>query len=120
MPDEQRRFTRVPFDMKVTVERENERYQVEVINLSLKGMLLRFETPPPFSIGDWCRIQMDLLESGPLLEFKAEMVHNAAHVAGFKFIQMDVDSMSHLRRIVEFNLGDGDQVLEELTFLSPP
>ena len=118
--EEHRHFSRVPFEMKVTVEREGDRFQVELINLSLKGMLLRFTQHHPFTIGDWCRIELDLLDSGLLLEFKGEMVHCAGNEAGFKFVQMDVDTMTHLRKIIELNLGDGDHVSEELSFFVKP
>jgi len=48
--------------------------------------------------------------------FHAELVHLNANNFGFKFLDTDVDTMTHLRNLLGYNTGNPDQITHEFHF----
>ena len=46
------------------------------------------------------------------------VVHVEDHETGLQCNAIDIDSVTHLRRLVELNLGDSEQLNKELSQLS--
>ena len=46
------------------------------------------------------------------------VVHETDNETGLQCNAIDIDSVTHLRRLVELNLGDSDQLNKELSQLS--
>ena len=49
-----------------------------------------------------------------------EVVHKTSHHLGLRSLHIDVESISHLRRIIELNLGDAELLNRELEMLIQP
>jgi hypothetical protein len=45
-------------------------------------------------------------------------VHRELNYVGFRFELIDAESMAHLRRLLELNTGQADEIGHELSFLS--
>ena len=66
---------------------------------------------------------MDFLKDGHFpsseitLTFNAELVHNHQNKLGLKFWSTDINTMTHLRRLLELNVADYDAITHELSFL---
>lgn len=116
MTEERRRFTRIKFDAECTVEVENSSSSVELVDLSLKGALISSSSPLPVTIGDCYLLTMKLFQSDILLKFKSRLVHTRKNrYYGFEFISENIETMSHLRRLIELNVGDEERFYRELT-----
>ena len=114
--EDRRQFSRVTFNAEVTLSQGAERWPVQLIDISLKGVLI--ETPidwqPDFSkpfaitltLSDETHIDMDLLWR-----------HSHQGLSGFECKRIDIDSITHLRRLVELNLGDSRLLERELAAL---
>lgn len=114
---EQRHFQRVPFATSSTVAFRGERHDAEVVDISLKGALLNLPVLPEVQRGDVCTVAIALSNSDIVIEFEAEVAHLRAPLLGVKLLKIDIDSMIHLRNIVELNTANPDQVRKELSFL---
>jgi hypothetical protein len=112
---DRRRFTRIPFTARVRIEGPGGTWAVELLDLSLKGALAgRPEDWPADAAGRYrlC-IELDRSE-GPEISMDTTPVHVQRDRIGFRCERIDLTSASHLRRLVELNLGDPALLEREL------
>lgn len=114
MSSDKRRFSRVPFAATTLMVSGGRSVAAELLNISLNGVLLRFATMPELDPETPYEIRFRLADGQTELVFKALPVHRQAPSVGFRFIEMDLDTVAHLRRLMELNLGDGDAVTQEM------
>lgn len=120
--EEHRRFRRIEFVDAVQVVSddvdgsEQHNWQAHCIDISMRGMLL--EVPEAFScsIGTPCEVQL-MLSEDVIIEMPCTLVHTEGQRAGFRAETMSLDSMTNLRRLLELNLANNDEVERELTVL---
>lgn len=112
-----RHFTRIKFETNARIEFNHAIYKVELLDISLKGALIHSEKPTPMKTGDCCILRIHLPSSSINLVFNALLVHLDQNNLGFKFTGEDSDTMTHLRRLLELNIGDFEKVTHELHFL---
>lgn len=115
---DRRRFTRIQFDADTRLSFAGQTFDVQLIDISFKGLLLRSDSDLPCTVGDTCTIHVTLGEN--LLQFPAALTHKEDGQYGFRTDQLDIDTATHLRRLVELNLGDEALFERELEQLLPP
>ncbi|MCK5830097.1 MAG: PilZ domain-containing protein [Methylococcales bacterium] len=114
---DKRHFHRIFYNADITLSNESTIINCKLIDISLKGCLLRFDT-------DWSEPLEDLYTLSLTLsdEVSITMQASVAHVistdVGFKCEHIDIDSISQLRRLVELNLGDSHLLERDLIALS--
>lgn len=118
--EERRKFSRVKFIADVEVAIDNQLFPGELIDISLNGALFRAKGSIKMERGDVCELKFYLPSTDLTLKFNAQLVHDHQRQFGFKFISEDVETMTHLRRLIELNVGDAELVSHELTFLGAP
>lgn len=114
--DEKRYFSRINFTANSLVEFNDKVYEGELLDISLKGALLRFHDTVPLKTHDRCEIRINLHASDITLVFDAALTHIHQKNMGFKFLGEDVDTMTHLRNLLSHNVGDYDKITKELNF----
>lgn len=116
-PNERRRFQRVAFAAKTRLEQGALQWPTRLIDVSLKGLLL--ETPKPFAGATEASFTAQI-ELGPQLyiEMQLRLSHQTPEALGFVCTHIDIDSITHLRRLLELNLGDAELLERELSALS--
>ena len=114
MTNNQRRFSRVPFDSICHIVSGDMRLQAPLIDISLKGVLVHRPPQADFSVGQTCNLEIDLGESGMTIRLSGTLTHVAEDRLGFQLVNIDLDSMIHLRRLMELNMGDASLVEREL------
>jgi hypothetical protein len=104
--DNRRRFSRIPFQRSAELVLGTDRVPVEVIDVSLNGALL--QVPPGFAgrRGQPCSLNIRLEPSESYIRMVGEMAHVEPGRVGLRREEIDLESMAHLRRLVELNLGD--------------
>lgn len=114
--NERRRFHRFAFDAPTEITQNARRWEVELHDVSLKGLLVK--RPPDWN-GDPNQPFEALLELGGGAQVKMEVVLTRTQddLLGFVCRHIDLDSISHLRRLVELNLGDESLLERELAAL---
>ena len=119
---EKRRFTRIPFDAEIRITHPvtGTAYEVQLLDISLKGAL----TTLPFSwqpeAGNTYLLELTLAASDTDIKLcmEASLVHTENGHLGFQYQQMDLDTATHLHRLIELNLGDEKLMERELAELA--
>ncbi len=114
--DEKRYFTRINFKAHSQIEFDNNTYEGDLLDISLRGALLSFKDPVPLKKKDCCTLIIHLHSSDIKLIFEAELTHIHENNMGFKFLGEDVGTMTHLRNLLSLNVGDYDKITDELDF----
>ncbi len=114
--DDKRYFSRINFTAKSQIDIDDKVYSGELLDLSLRGALLKFEEQISAKMNDRCTLTINLHSSDIKLIFDAELVHIRENNLGFKFIREDVGTMTHLRNLLSLNVGDYDKITNELDF----
>ena len=114
--EEQRRFTRIAFDAAAVLACGNRTWNSELIDLSLKGALIGKPADWHGSDGDRCRLMLTLDDDTSIYMDVTVARVDDQHV-GLACHDIDLDSITHLRRLVELNLGDAALLERELMAL---
>ncbi len=114
--DERRRFTRVQFDTAATLAQKESVFHTHVLDISLNGVLL--ETPQNYKIdaNQHAEIVIFLNESTEI-QMTVSLAHSTSKYLGFHCESIDVDSIAHLRRLIELNIdlpNASERILDEL------
>ncbi|MDH5394671.1 MAG: PilZ domain-containing protein [Gammaproteobacteria bacterium] len=119
MSTEQRHFTRIPFNTIATVihSRTAQKFNAELIDISLKGLLIAKPDNWSFHNGDHFTVHIQLAKNEIEINLAVIAVHSENNHIGLKTEHMDLDSATHLHRLVELNLGDESLLERELSEL---
>jgi len=109
-----RHFRRIPFEAEVTLKADEETCTGQLFDVSLKGAMVGTETPLPFNLGAQCSLCIVLPGTPISLNFQAELVHQEELCYGFKFISENLETLTHLRKLIELNTGDAEATRSEL------
>lgn len=115
---DKRRFTRVPFSVPVQLVSADGSWQCQLLDISLKGILTTLPKHWRGGIGGHYLVELPLENSGICIRMEVTVSHIEEDHAGFRCEHIDLESISHLRRLVELNIGDAtilDRELNELT-----
>ncbi|HYQ54951.1 MAG TPA: PilZ domain-containing protein [Pseudomonas sp.] len=111
--DERRRFQRIEFDAPAELRQGNRRWPAKLIDLSLKGLLIeRPKSWDPDPTQDFDAIIH--LDRATRVQMQVELRHEEPSRLGFVCLFIDVESMTHLHRLVELNLADSTEMMREL------
>ncbi len=115
--NEKRHFHRIFYKAEANLYADRRTWDCEVLDLSLNGCLLHFTSPLDKHPEDRYTLKLRLSDD---IEIKMELkiAHILENDAGFKCVQIDIDSISQLRRLVELNIGDSDILERDLSSLS--
>ena len=113
-----RRFSRVNFKGKAHLEIGSHSCATEVLDLSLKGALIKKPADWPRSLPKIMELRISLNDFPVELIMEVSVAHQSAKTVGLHCEKIDIDSVSHLRRLLELNLGDAELLSRELTELS--
>lgn len=111
---ERRRFTRINFDAKTELKNAESTYSVALVDVSFNGILVKSDTPLALEIGDQVEATIHLLGDDIAIRTPATLAHRREQEYGFLIENLDIDSLTLLRRLVELNLGDETLLEREL------
>ncbi len=117
---EQRHFTRIPFDAKIRIlpTNNNQNWGGQLLDISLNGALVTRADNWPAKIGDQIKLELQLGEDTDThLHMDATIAHIEDNRVGLHCLQMDLDTATHLHRLLELNLGDPELLKRELSEL---
>jgi hypothetical protein len=120
--EEHRRFKRIEFVDNVQIVSDDvdgtvmSSWQARCIDISMRGMLLEVPEQFPCVVGTPYEVLLQLSED-VLIEMPCTLVHIQGRNIGFRAEMMSLDSITSLRRLLELNLADNDEVERELGVL---
>jgi len=112
--DERRRFSRVGLAVPAALEMAPAPSSCVLRDVSLKGALI--EVPPELeiAIGQPCTLVIPLDAEEVTIRMEGQVAHREGALVGIRCGTIDLESIMHLRRLLELNLGDGELVRREL------
>ena len=114
-----RRFSRIPFETQAHINTANgeQHLNCDVIDISLNGILIAKPEGWCGQLNDNYHIDLLLGDAQLVIKMDATTAHIDEKTVGFTCQSIDLDSITHLRRLIELNLGDSDLLHRELSAL---
>ncbi|MBL7004431.1 MAG: PilZ domain-containing protein [Gammaproteobacteria bacterium] len=117
MTEEKRSFHRISFDANATLTEHDNSWDSQVIDICLKGILIKRPEHFDAVIGDKVNINICLIKNDIEINMDANIVHVDEDHLGLESTYLDTESSVHLVRLVELNLGDSELLQRELAEL---
>ena len=110
---DRRRFKRIAFDAKTELSQGEYIWPVKLIDLSLKGLLI--EKPEPWLGNPEWHFLVDIhLTEDAAIKMDVQLAHDDNGQLGFVCKHISLESIERLRRLIELNLGDPEELEREL------
>jgi len=115
--NERRKFTRIPFEASVTLSNQEGSWTAKLLDISLNGALI--SQPHNWKPGTSATFLLDINAPDDVFDIRMEttITHTGESNIGLQCDHIDIDSVSHLRRLVELNVGNEDILNRELSTL---
>lgn len=113
---EQRRHTRIRFTGTASLSNGAGHWEGALLDISLKGALMQRPADWRDQPGDRFVLTLSL-DDDSQISMQVTLAHASTTRLGLHCDHIDLDSISHLKRLVELNLGDPAQLQRELGLL---
>jgi len=113
---EKRHYRRIPFIAEVIMSKDGRDWSSVLLDISLKGMLV--DSPSEIKPDTDAVYGIELvLGEDVSINMEAKISHvNDSHW-GMQWDNIDIEGLSHLRRLLELNLSDSDEMHREIAEL---
>ena len=115
--EERRNFSRIALDRSASLEVGGGNTACELIDISLRGALVRVPAKLRAEAGQECTLTVQLDLGAVLVRMRGAVAHRGDRTVGVRCADIDLDSIAHLRRLLEVNLGDDRLLHRELAAL---
>ena len=105
-----------PLQLKLKLIAIQKNITGNLLDISLQGALIHGKGTIPLEKGNICALSIRLLDSEITLQFDVNLVHLEENKFGFRFIGEDTETMIHLRRLLELNIGSSEAIDKEISF----
>jgi PilZ domain len=112
-PKDRRLFSRIHFDAWAELRQGERHWHAAVLDLSLKGLLVREPEGWQLDVDQPVRAAIQLANQATI-QMTVRLRHSGNGQIGFECEFIDLDSISNLRRLVELNLGDPELLERQL------
>lgn len=110
-----RQFTRVPFEAAVVLSTFPGKHDCQLVDISLKGALVERTLPWDTKVGEPCSLLIKLAGDGTSIQMVGDVAHVEQNRLGIRCADIDLESITVLRRLLELNLGDEEALHREIT-----
>lgn len=118
---EKRKFSRITFTGKCSLNEENSGtmkiWQTKLLDISLKGALVLRPDFWDYTENQPIQLHLGLEGSDIILECAGIICHQEKERLGVKFLALDLESISHLKRLIQLNLADESLLNREISQL---
>ncbi len=102
---EKRHFTRIAFDARARLLQGESDWSTQLLDISMKGALVAQPEGAQLEKGQPVSLYLLLSDDETEIRMDGQVAHQEQGHLGIVCNHIDVDSASHLRRIVELNTG---------------
>lgn len=116
---ERRRHARITFNAAAELVSADHRAATQIFDLSLKGALVQLpENWPEQDKSALLVIRLAGIDE--VITMQVSIAHRLPTHLGLYCHHIDIDSITHLRRLIELNIGEESLLQRELSELLPP
>lgn len=116
-PPQRRNFSRIQFQGRARLSVDDQELDCEVVDLSLHGALVAVAAQAALQPGQRCLLEIKLDDGATVVRMEGDIVHREHGRIGLVCREIDLDSMTHLRRLLALNLGDAELLHREFSAL---
>jgi hypothetical protein len=114
---ERRKFSRVLFNAHVELAQHEFHWRASLLDISLKGILIQQPLPEHIDPEQPILVKV-ILSDCASIAMTVHVAHEHLNQTGLRCVSIDIDSVTHLRRLIELNLGDTAAAERELSELA--
>jgi hypothetical protein len=112
-----RQFIRIPFSADVRLQVPEHTFTVQLVDIALKGALVQCKTDHAFTLQGKCRLLLPMAENGDGIVMVGHIAHLQNDLVGIECSDIDVTSLTRLRRLIELNCGDANLMHRDIRHL---
>lgn len=116
---EKRRHQRIRFLHHAWLNLADSRYPCQLIDISLRGAMVQVENRRPLLENSPASLTLEL-ENATQITLQGHIAHYSENQIGLAAEKIDLESLSHLRRLLELHLANSTLLLRELSELALP
>lgn len=118
---ERRQFSRIHFQSSCSLIFNNTvadpDLTASLVDISFNGALLAISLEAPNLDRQPVEMQLSLEGSDVELLLKGTVCHQQQQLLGIQFTKIDIETMAHLKRLIELNSGDSENMHREFAQL---
>jgi hypothetical protein len=115
---ERRQFWRARFQAPAQLSLADGVHSAELLDISLKGALLELPADTTAALDEQCQLRLELGNGDEAIVMQTTVTHvDSGRRVGLRCDAVDLDSITHLRRLVQLNAGDEALLDRELKAL---
>lgn len=115
---QRRQYARIQFSTGARLLVADREFRCAVHDVSLRGALLAFDGKPPFiEAGTPCLLEIRLGDNSATIRMEGVPAYLKGSCLGLACKEIDLDSITHLRRLLALNLGNADLLEREFSVL---
>lgn len=114
--NERRQYQRIPFIADVLLRHNDQQWSCGLEDISLKGMLIVAPQGIDPVQSDVYAIEL-VLGEGAAISIQANISHTTESHWGMQWVNIDLDGLTHLRRLLELNMDDPAEMHREMAEL---
>jgi len=115
---ERRLFTRVVYQTQAFLIQKDCCIKAIISDLSLHGLLVRSEEAETLSLSSPVDVEFSLADSDIKIELVSEIIAIKGNEIRLCIDHIDIESIGHLRRLIELNCGNDDLLHRDIEHLS--
>ncbi len=113
---ERRSYNRIPFNAEILMQCGHEEWSCNLLDISLKGMLVEPPDNLDINMDNPCGMALFLGEDISI-HARVNIIRSSDDNWGLKWLQIDDNSLQHLRRLIELNTSNPAMLMRELSEL---
>ena len=113
---ERRSYNRIHFSAEILMQCGNEEWSCNLLDISLKGMLVEPPENLEIDISKPCGMAL-FLGDEISIHARVNIIRSEDGNWGLKWLQIDASSLQHLRRLIELNTNNPAMLMRELSEL---
>lgn len=115
---ERRRFSRIVYQAPARLSQGDLNMVAHVNDLSLRGLLVTVTDADLLSAESIVNVEFTLPDSDVTIQLIGTVINLDGHTLRMAIEHIDIDSIGHIKRLVELNVGDSQLLYREIEHLS--
>jgi len=113
---DRRHYQRITFNADIQLKHKHQQWPCHLVDISLKGVLIESPENTQALLNDCYTLEL-ILGENEVITMEAKISHTENNHWGLEWMNIEVDSFTHLRKLLELNTQDPDKIYRELSEL---
>ena len=113
---ERRQPQRIPFHAEILMQSGNEEWTCNLLDISLKGMLVEPPRNITINANNPCAVAL-FLSDDIIINARVKIRHASDDYWGLQYINIDTESLEHLRHLLASNIKDTNLINRDFSQL---